>query len=90
MMGTISTLFAAAWAWITAHRALLFPIIAVFLVLKLFAWLFKGIAVVIALLLKPDPGATPRTLQPKGLGASYFVKPHWNKARDLYVLKRRL
>lgn len=89
MLTTIVAFFATAWAWIQAHWFMLLPIIMVMLVLKLFAWLLKGFAVVVALLLKPDPDAHPRPLRPQGLGMKYFVGLHWDKARDLYVPKRK-
>jgi hypothetical protein len=95
MLTTILGFFGTAWAWILAHKALLFPVVMVMLVLKLFAWLFKGVAVCIGLLLKPDPepsypGYQRKTLRPKGLGMDYFVKPHWDKARDMYIPRRKL
>jgi len=89
MITTIFGFFSTALAWVLAHKMVLLPIILVMLVLKLFAHLFKGVAVVGALLLKPDPDAHPRPLRPKGLGMRFFVEPHWDKARDLYVPKRR-
>jgi len=54
------------------------------------AWAFRGLAVIIALLLKPDEGAKPRPLRPKGLGMRPFVKLDWEKARRMYVPSRRL
>jgi hypothetical protein len=90
MLTTITAFFASASAWILAHKMLLLPIVFVMLVLKLFAWLFKGVAVVGALLLKPDPDTHPRPLRPKGLGMRYFVGLNWDKARTMYVSKRRL
>jgi hypothetical protein len=90
MLTTIAMFFSTAWAWVLAHKFLLLPIIFIMLVLKLFAWLFKGFAVVGALLLKPDSDAHPRPLRPSGLGMRFFVEPHWDKARKLYVPKRKL
>jgi len=90
MFTTITAFFATAWTWILAHKAILMPIILVMLVLKLFAWLFKGFAVIISLLLKPEPNATPRPLQPKGLGMKYFIGLNWDKAREMYIPKRNL
>jgi hypothetical protein len=89
MFTTITAFFASASAWILAHKMLLLPIVFVMLVLKLFAWLFRGFAVVTSLLLKPDPDAHPRPLRPKGLGMKYFVGLNWNKAREMYIPKRR-
>ena len=90
MFVTIATYFTIIWAWILAHKVALFPIAMVLLYLKFLAWLLKGVAVCIALLLKPDHDAHPRPLRPKGLGMKFFVEPHWDKARKLYIPSKRL
>jgi len=65
-------------------------VVGLLLVLKFAAWLFKGFATVVSLLLKPDEGVERKHLRPKGLGMKFFVGLNWDKARKMYIPGRRL